>query len=169
MNDLKKQKINALLTAVIIFVSVICVGVVYAPKLMGYQSYSIETGSMEPTIPRGSMVYVKPISDPSEYCVDDVVTFSANDEQGSFTHRIVRIDSEKRTFETQGDANADIDISPTPFEFAVGKVQFAIPLLGFIAGFLRKTVIKIAVAVIYIAWAAIEIEVFIAERKKRDE
>lgn len=169
MNDLKKQKINALLTAVIIFVSVICVGVVYAPKLMGYQSYSIETGSMEPTIPRGSMVYVKPISDPSEYCVNDVVTFSANDEQGSFTHRVVRIDNEKRTFETQGDANADVDISPTLFEFAVGKVQFAIPYLGFIAGFLRKKVIKIAVAAIYIAWAAIEIEVFIAERKKRDE
>lgn len=169
MSDLKKQKINALLTSVIIFVSVICVGVVYAPKMMGYKTYSIETGSMSPTIPRGSMVYVKPIEDYTEYSVDDIVTFSANDEQGSFTHRIVKINENERTFETKGDANSSVDLSPTSFEFAVGRVQFAIPYLGFVASFLRKTIVKIAVGAIYVAWAAIEIELFIAERKKRDE
>lgn len=169
MDNLGKKKINAFLTSVIIFISVVCIGIVYAPKLMGYQTYSIETGSMAPTIPQGSMVYVKPVTEYSEYQVGDVVTFSANDEQGSFTHRIIKIDDKKRVFETQGDANESKDMSPTPFEYAVGRVQFAIPYIGYAASFLRNKAVKIAVAVIYIAWAAIEIEVFSAGRKKRDE
>ncbi len=169
MSNPEKKKINAFLTSIIIFVSVVCVGIVYAPKIMGYQTYSIETGSMAPTIPEGSMVYVKRITDSSDYRVGDVVTFSSDDGQGSFTHRIVKINEEQRTFETQGDANESRDISPTPFEFAVGRVQFAIPYIGYVASFLRNKAVKIAAAVIYIAWAAIEIEVFSAGRKKRDE
>lgn len=169
MDNLRKKKINAFLTSVIIFISVVCVGIVYAPKIMGYKTYSIETGSMAPTIPKGSMVYVKTVTDYSEYRVGDVVTFSADDEQGSFTHRIIKINEKQKTFETQGDANSSKDISPTAFRYAKGKVQFAIPGIGYAASFLRNKVVKIAVAVIYIAWAAIEIEVFSAGRKKRDE
>ena len=44
-----------------------------------------------------------------------------------------------------------------------------IPYLGYIVKFLRYTAVKIAVAVIYIAWAAIEIELFLAERKRAYE
>lgn len=169
MENLKKKKINALLTALIIFVSVLLVGIVYAPKILGYKAYVIETGSMSPSIPQGSMVYIKPVKSFEEYQVNDVVTFSANDGQGSFTHRIVEINESEQNFVTRGDANSDVDLTPTDYEFAVGKVKLAIPYLGFVADFLKNKAVKIAVAVIYIAWAAIEIEVFIAERKKRDE
>ena len=169
MENLKKKKISAMFTAVIIFVSVLLIGIVYTPRILGYKPYTIETGSMSPTIPQGSMVYVKSVKDFEEYQVNDVVTFSANDGQGSFTHRIVEINEAERSFVTKGDANSDVDLTPTDCEFAVGKVQLAIPYLGFAASFLKNKVVKIAVAVIYIAWAAIEIEVFSAGRKKRDE
>ena len=168
MSSLKKEKINALTTAIIIFVSVVAVGIVYMPKIFGYKEFVIETGSMAPTVPQGSMAYVKEYESFDDYAVDDIVTF--RDYSGdSFTHRIVEIKEKDKTFVTKGDANADIDPSPADGSYAVGKVEFVIPLIGYVSKFLKHTIVKVAVAVIYIAWAAIEIEVFLSERKKRDE
>lgn len=169
MDKTTKKKISAFLTAMMIFIAVVGVGIVYAPKILGYQSYSIETGSMTPTIPEGSMIFVKKYSSFEDYNVDDIVTFTDYSGQKSFTHRIVEINEKNKTFYTKGDANSDRDPSPSDVSYAVGKVEFSIPLLGYVASFLKQTAVKIAVAVIFIAWTAIEIEVFLSERKKRDE
>ena len=169
MNSLRKKKINAFLTSFIIFISVVAIGLVIAPRLIGYSAYSIESGSMEPTIKEGSLVFVKKNFEFDSYKVDDIVTFSDTVENKSFTHRIIEIDSEKRTFDTKGDANNDKDPLPTDFTYAIGKVDFAIPYLGFAASFFRNRVVEIAVIIIYLAWMAIEIELFLTERKKRDE
>ena len=168
-DSLRKSKINALLTALVIFVSIVSLGIVYFPRLAGYSVYSVDSGSMEPTIKTGSLIYVRHYVNFEDYVVGDVVTFSDLQRENSFTHRIVAVDTEKRTFTTKGDANEENDLSPSDFFYAVGKVEFAIPYLGFAAAFLRNKVVKIAVMLIYIAWLAIEIEIFLAERKKRDE
>lgn len=168
MSSLKKAKISALTTAIIIFVSVVAVGIVYMPKVFGYKAFVIETGSMSPSVPKGSIAYVKEYEFFDDYAVDDIVTFRDNS-GNSFTHRIVEIKEKNHTFVTKGDANADVDPSPADGNYAVGKVEFAIPLIGYVASFLKHTIVKIAVAVIYIAWTAIEIEVFLSERKKSDE
>lgn len=169
MGNLRKKKISALLTALIIFVSVVCVGIVFAPRLAGYKVFSIDQGSMTPTIPEGSLIYVKSYTEFESYSVGDIVTFSDMMHETYFTHRIVEIDTQARAFETKGDANKDVDPLPTEFVYAVGKVEFAIPYIGFLARLFRNKIVKIAVAAIYIAWVAIEIELIIAERKKRDE
>lgn len=167
MSLMQRKKISILLTAVVIFISVVIVGIVYAPAVFGMKSYAILTGSMEPTIPEGSMVYVKPCSSFDEYQINDIVTFSDPATGKSFTHRIVEIDAGDRCFTTKGDANSVPDLSPTYFSLAVGKVKMSVPLLGFVAEFLKSTVVKIVLAVIYIALAAIEIELFLTERKKK--
>lgn len=168
MSSPQKDKINALVTAIIIFISVLCVGVVYAPRVLGYDAYVVETGSMAPTISKGSMAYVKKYSTFEDYALYDIVTFT--DYSGNnFTHRIIDINEKKKTFTTKGDANESADPSPANGSSAVGKVEFAIPLLGYVAKLLKQTAVKIAVAVIYIAWIAIEIEVFLSERKRRYE
>lgn len=166
MNLTQRKKISIMLTSVIIFISVVVVGIVYAPALFGMKSYVILTGSMETTIPEGSMIYVKPCSEFSEYQINDIVTFTDPKTGKSFTHRIVGIDEQERCFTTQGDANNEPDLSPTYFSLAVGKVKMAVPYLGYVAGFFKNTVVKIVLAVIYIAIAAIEIELFLSERKK---
>lgn len=163
----QKKKISILLTSLVIFIAVVAVGIVYAPSIMGLKAYSIETGSMATTIPEGSMVYVRPYVNFDDYKVYDIVTFTDPVTEKSFTHRIIEINSLDQTFTTKGDANNEPDLEPTPFTLAVGKVEFAIPLLGYAASFLRNTVVKIAIAVIYIAWAAIEIELYLTERKKK--
>ena len=59
MKSLRKQKINILLTAIIICISVVAVGVVYVPKIMKMDMFVVETGSMSPTIKPYSVIYVK--------------------------------------------------------------------------------------------------------------
>lgn len=169
MKSQRMSKINILLTSVVICVSVVAITLVYLPKIIGYEAYSIETGSMEPTIHTGSMIYVKPCNEFNDYNVGDVVTFSDNSSAKSFTHRIVGINETEQTFKTRGDANNTDDLEPTNFLYAVGKVKMVVPYLGYVSFFLRNTVVKIIAAVIYIAWTAIEIEIFITERKKRFE
>ena len=96
----RKKKISAMLTAVVILISLVGVGIVWFPSALGYKAYAIETGSMEPTIKQGSMVYVEPCSNFEDYEVDDIVTFTDKIQKQSFTHRIVSIDSVNRVFET---------------------------------------------------------------------
>lgn len=163
----QKKKISILLTSLVVFIAVVGVGFVFAPPLMGLRAYSIETGSMANTIPEGSMVYVRPCVNYEEYEVYDIVTFTDPVTQKSFTHRIIGINSSAQEFQTMGDANKEPDLEPTPFSMAVGKVEFSVPLLGYAASFLKNTVVKIAIAVIYIAWAAIEVELYLTERKKK--
>ena len=165
----QKKKISILMTSVVVFIAVVGIGFVFAPYLMGLRAYSIETGSMADTIPEGSMVYVRPYVNFEDYKVYDVVTFTDPVTEKSFTHRIIGIDAVEHTFETKGDANDTPDLEPTPFQLAVGKVEFSVPLLGYAASFLKNTVVKIAIAVIYVAWAAIEAEIYLTERKKRND
>lgn len=155
-----------LLTAIIICISVVAVGVVYTPKTLKMDMKVVETGSMAPTIKPYSLIYIKPYDKFEDYRVGDIVTFTDNYQQKSFTHRIVEIDEQTQSFVTKGDANEENDLGKTSAEYAEGKVEATIPYLGYLVKFLRYTTVKIVIAIIYIAWAAIEIELFIAERKK---
>lgn len=163
-----KKKISVLMTGAVLFISLFLIGIIWFPSILGYKTFTVETGSMEPTIKEGSMIYVEPCTDFEEYQVNDIVTFTDTVKKQSFTHRIVAIDKEEGLFTTKGDANEIEDLEPIASTYAVGKVRMTIPLLGYVSTFLKMTGVKIALAIIYVAWAAIEIELFLAERKKRN-
>ena len=162
-----KKKISAMFTAIVLFFSLVLIGIVWFPSVLGYKTFAIKTGSMEPTIKEGSMVYVEPCSDFEDYEVGDIVTFTDKVQKKSFTHRIVSVDSVDRQFETKGDANEIEDLEPTSAALAVGKVRISVPYLGYVAEAFKHTAVKIIVAVVYLAWAAVEIELFLAERKRK--
>ena len=56
------------------------------PRLMGYQVFSVISGSMEPAIPVGSVIYVRE-ADASEVQVDEIIAFY--DEGSVVAHRVV--------------------------------------------------------------------------------
>lgn len=169
MKNLRKQKLNILFTAIVICISVVVVGLVYVPKIVKMDMFVVETGSMSPTIKLNSLIYVKRYTNFEDYNVDDIVTFTDNASGKSFTHRIVEIDTEDQCFTTKGDANEENDVGTTSAEYAQGKVVAVIPYAGYLVKLLQYTAVKIVLSVIYIAWAAIEIELFRAERKKAYE
>ncbi len=98
------------------------------------------SGSMEPAIPVGSVIVIKPAK---SYAVGDVVTFGKDTKTDiSTTHRIVdvRIEGEETFFKTKGDANDDPDMSELKKSAIAGKVLVAIPFLGYLIDFAKKPI-----------------------------
>ncbi len=98
-----------------------------APRLMGYQVYEVVSGSMEPTIPLGSAVYVREAT-PDDIEIDDIIAF--NDGESIVTHRVVTNRTSMGEFVTKGDANENEDISPVPYEALIGRVERTVPVVG---------------------------------------
>ena len=60
-------------TILLIIVVAACIPLT-VPKAMGYQLYTVVSGSMEPAIPVGSLVYIKYV-EPKEIVEGDVIAF----------------------------------------------------------------------------------------------
>jgi signal peptidase I len=115
-----------------------CIAVSLLPNLLGWHSYVIITGSMEPGISAGDIVLASP--DPViEDTVGHVITFEDPDSEGHIlTHRVVSI-NEEGSLITQGDANPTPDGDHVPAEAVTGLgrllVQFVgLPVVWFMTG-----------------------------------
>lgn len=117
--------------ALLLLVILICLPLT-VPRMFGYELYAIVSGSMEPAIPVGSVVYVKEIS-PEEIAAGDVIVFyGGHDSATVITHRTVENRLEEQELLTKGDANEGNDMLPIAYHNVIGKVALSIPLLGFL-------------------------------------
>lgn len=132
----KAKKIWSIVTTVLVVLVVLCAVFLMGSRLMGYRVYTVITGSMEPELSVGDLLYVKPV-DPSSIKVGDDITFVLNEDLVVATHRVVRIDAEKKHFYTKGLAN-DIEDDPVHFKNVLGVVEFAIPKLGYVSDFIQN-------------------------------
>lgn len=97
------------------------------PNFLGYEVYNVVSGSMEPTIPIGSIIYVKEI-EPAEINSGDIIAFRGGD--SIIMHRVVTNKVVEGTFVTKGDANEGEDMNEVPYDNLVGIVVRHIPILG---------------------------------------
>jgi signal peptidase I len=110
----------------------------FIPFPGNYKVFTVQSGSMEPTIHTGSMIFVKPMAD---YNVGDIVTKRTNDPKVTITHRIVSKEEAqgKITFDTKGDANQSADGEKFTKEGIIGKMIAKIPFLGYPVGYAKTT------------------------------
>lgn len=114
-----------------------------APRLLGYGIYEVVSGSMEPEIPVGSVIYVK-AADPEEIGEGEIIAFWRND--SVITHRVLENHHPEKEFITKGDANAGEDLAPIPYHDLIGKVGFHLPVLGSMMTLLASTAGKLYAA-----------------------
>lgn len=100
---------------------------VTAPRLLGYGIYNVVSGSMEPALPVGSVVYARP-DDPAAIRPGEVIVFRGGD--SVITHRVVENRTVEREFITRGDANEREDISPVPYGALIGRMTWHFPAVG---------------------------------------
>jgi signal peptidase len=119
-----------LLPLAILFVTVL---------LLGWQLQVIETASMAPRYPAGSLAVVDPL-DPSEVRAGMTIVFEDPQVRGRLeAHRVVkRLPAEFPIWQTKGDANAEADPFPVPASSIRGRVRWAIPFLGRAASHVRS-------------------------------
>ena len=118
-------KILSWIVTIAIVVSCI-VGFVF-PNVLGYKSYIVQSGSMEPTIHTGSVAWIN--SRDKQVKVNDIVAYQLTNST-QVLHRIVG--EEDGLFITKGDANETQDLSPVAPSEIIGKFMFSVPMLGYI-------------------------------------
>jgi signal peptidase len=91
------------------------VALAIGPRFLPYRAYTIETGSMRPTLPVGTEVILTK-APASTLKVGDIITFRAPSNGELVTHRIARIERTRgrRFFVTKGDANGVPDAWRVP-------------------------------------------------------
>ena len=122
------KKICNILSTIVLVVLLAAATVILVPMLLGYKEMAVLSGSMEPAIPVGGLVYVKPV-EASELEVGDVCTYYLSDGETFVTHRVMSIDPENQTLVTQGDAN-DVPDGDIQFSQVYGRADFHLPYLG---------------------------------------
>lgn len=108
------KRIGASLGALAALACVLLAVALAAPRVLGLTPFVVLSGSMEPTYPVGSLVYVRSV-DASELRVGDPVTFTLEGREAVATHRVIEVDAESASLRTQGDANDEPDGSPVQF------------------------------------------------------
>lgn len=147
------------LTTLVMVAALVLATLMILPTLLGYERYVIVSGSMEPTIPTGALVYdeVVPVE---EIEVGDIITFVPPPEFGittPVTHRVVMIDVTGentrqpglRVFRTQGDANDDVD----PWKMVLdgeeqGRYVRHLPYIGYVYWALQQRWVQLLVIAI---------------------
>lgn len=139
MYDMRKVKIvfNIFLGVIGIVTLLILAG--HFGWLNTVKPYIVQSGSMSPSVPLGSVVLVRAAS---YYGQNDIITFRQNgNPKNLVTHRIVykksaNVSSEP-TYFTIGDTNDDIDRYEVKSSDIVGKVYFSIPFIGYAVDFAK--------------------------------
>ena len=113
-------------TLLLLLVIVSCIPLTL-PRMMGYEVYEVVSGSMEPEIPVGSVIYVKAVA-PEEVREEEVIAFWSG--SSVITHRVVENRLAEREFVTKGDANAAEDLRAVPYAELIGRVIRHFPKVG---------------------------------------
>lgn len=124
------------------------------PRLFGYQTYDVVSGSMEPEIPVGSLIYVKSI-DPTEIAENDIIAFYSNDV--IICHRVVSNNYFEKTFTTKGDANDDTDLLNRSYDDFIGIVRYHIPFLGIIGSYIDSPSGKLLIGEVIVIAAMLHV------------
>jgi len=124
-----RRRINVLTTILLVFAVLLCLTVTIQVlskgyvNLFGYSMFRVVTGSMEPTIPVGSLLLCKQV-DMDAVQVGDIICFRARESAilgQMVTHRVTGIFTAadgSLLFETRGDANLAAD------GFMVSQINF---------------------------------------------
>ncbi len=131
------ESVTNVLVALVVVLAILLVGV----RLVGFQVFTVLSGSMEPTYHTGALIYVKDV-DYREIEAGQVITFML-DEDTVATHRVIEVvpdetDAAVLRYRTKGDANDAEDGSLVHYKNVLGSPVFSIPYLGYVANFIQN-------------------------------
>ncbi len=130
-----------LIVAVILLCSLLVL-----PGMIGFHMYNVLSGSMEPAIPVGSLLYVRS-GEPEDVEEKDIIAFYGSlEDSGIITHRVVKNNVVSGTFTTKGDANEKEDPAPVPYDNYIGRVALTVPYVGRVLTIMTSLEGKIAAA-----------------------
>lgn len=118
-------------------------------RLAGYQTFTILSGSMEPAIATGDLVFDERIA-AEDAGLGDVITFREPGARRLITHRLVhkRIGGGLARMRTKGDANNAPEQWSIPADGQIGRVAFRVPKAGYAAAYVNKRDMQLMLVVV---------------------
>ncbi len=123
------KKICSCLATVLLVILLAVAVILIIPRFFGIKQFAVLSGSMEPDIKVGSLVFDKEVGN-TEIKKGDVITFKLSDKT-FVTHRVDSINSDG-SYVTKGDANKNVDGKVVTKKEVVGIYKFNIPYLGYV-------------------------------------
>lgn len=141
--------------------------VLAAAWLTGWSVQVVRTDSMEPSIPKGAAVLVRPASF-FDLQVGDVAMYSDGGRDGAMVlHRVAEVVDRGEYIRTRGDASQSVDRLPVAADAVRGEYVATLARLGPVAGLLTdvagKAILVSGALVLAIAGEALAM----AERRRR--
>lgn len=107
------------------------------PALLGLTPYTVASDSMEPTLSRGDLIFIRP-AELAELTEGNVIAFRYNG--GVLTHRVWSVDLQAGTLRTRADAAPSLDPFTVTGQALLGRAVYKLPLLGYLNLWREETV-----------------------------
>lgn len=160
----------AVSAAILVLLLGVAVAVIGLPALVGGSAMTVLTQSMEPGLPPGTLVVIRP-TPVDDIRIGDVITYQIRSgESAVVSHRVTSktyADGEP-TFLTKGDNNDAADPEPVRPVQVRGTLWYSVPLLGWVNNVLngsnRATVLAVVVGGLFL-YAAVSVIGAVRERR----
>jgi signal peptidase len=152
-----ERALAPLLLAVVGAVVLLLLAITVGPRFLPYEALVVQSGSMSPTIPTGSVVFYRPV-EAANVKVGDVIVFDRPGAAGErVTHRVYEIASGPtgRYFITKGDANGVPDDWRVPAVGKGWKAVWHIPVAGYVLAYLQSTIARLLLLLVPAALLAL--------------
>ena len=163
---------TAIAGGLLIIVCGLLVVTVGIPIVTGSDTYTVLTRSMEPGLPPGTLLVVRPAA-AADLHIGNVVTYQLHSGKPDVvTHRIVRVEASSdgtRRYVTRGDANAVADASPVRAEQVRGRVWYAVPGIGWLAIVKNGTSLQpwlVGVGALLVLYSLVSIASWVRKRRR---
>ena len=147
---------------------------IFVPAGAGATPLTVLTSSMEPHLPPGTFIVVRP-TPVQDIHVGSVVTYQIESgEPEVITHRVIEVRSESNgstSFITKGDNNDDADPNPVIPEQIKGTLWYSVPLIGYLAnavnGQSRTWLVPVAGIGLLVYAAVMVVSAIVSRARKR--
>lgn len=131
----------------ILYILILIYLAIFIPTFWGHKPLVVISGSMEPTLTVGGLLYYEKI-DIDDFEKGDILVFETKEH--IISHRI--IDRKDEGFITKGDANTSIDSRAVNINQVLGKgTNWSIPYLGYFADFIYRNKYLLFISVAFIS------------------
>lgn len=132
----------------IIYILLIIYLLIFVPSIFGHKPLVVISGSMEPVLKVGGILYYEKINI-NEFDEGDILVYTTKDH--IISHRIVNITD--NGFITKGDVNNAVDVDLVDSQQVLGKgTDWSIPFIGYYADYIygHKYLLYISLGIIII-------------------
>jgi signal peptidase len=159
-------------TGLLLLVAGLAVVLIVVPKATGSTPLTVLTQSMDPTLPPGTLLVVRP-TPVDDIRIGDVVTYQITSGQPAvISHRVVSVASSSdgsRTFTLKGDNNALADPAPVTAAQVRGVVWYSLPDIGLVNQLVNgsRSWLVPAIAGVLLAYGAVMVTIGIVSAARR--